>query len=1062
MGKKRLLGAAAMIIAIVLSSTSLLAQKRTITGIITDQNNAPLVNATVSVKGNKKSSTTTDANGAFKLTVADDAKALVISYVGMKPQEIALEGRTNVLASLNVTDTHMNEVVVIGYGSRKRSDITSSISSISERDIKNLPVAGVDQALQGKVAGVTVTSNSGQPGGGVSLRVRGITSVNGDEPLYVIDGVPVLTNTTSIKQDQLGGKAGQSEQSILATMNPSDIASIDILKDASAQAIYGSQGANGVVLITTKRGKAGEGKLTYDVYYGWQSVRKKLDVMNLQQFAGYFNSLIPEIKAAGGSLDTVGELKNPAVLGPGTDWQDAMFQTGTIRNHQLSFSGGQAKTTYYFSLNYFDQAGTVIGSSFNRYAARFSIDQQVKSWLKAGISSNLSRTNQRVTLTDGTETPINIILFNSPATPVKDAYGQYITTSTLGNTAFGNVNSNPIATALLRDVRAIQSKGFGNIYAEIPFLKSFTLRNELAYDFQLLENNAFQPNVRNDSTKQTILTPSKLREDRNTSYYYALRNYLTWNQAFGRHALNVVVGHEAQYSHYENLSVGVTNLTQNLQSPSAGTVNLSQTTGTKGDWSMESYFARGSYTYDNRYSVSGSIRRDGSSSFGPNSRIAYFPAVSAGWTVTNENFAKNLPVINYLKLRAGYGSVGNQNSPVQNAYSTNIRLFTTTIFGIGTGGLPANVGNPGLSWESVVTYNAGMDVSLLNRRIELSVDVYKKTTTNMILSTTLPVFAGLDPNPPNTAYKEIEPPVTNAGEMTNKGIDIGLTTYNIQNKDFNWKTNIIFSRYKNLLVRLNAPGALKRGEEQDFTGSSSVVNVTQAGHAVGTFYGYVTDGLFRNTTELTNGPLPKELAGNVSPMGIYVGDIRFKDLSGDKTIGNDDVTFIGDPNPKFTYGITNTFQYKGFDFSFFLQGVYGDQIFNWTRKYTEALSSAYINQLVTVMDRFTPNNPNASMPRYNQWTNNNTRTSDRYVENGSYLRVQNISLGYNLPLKWIGKVKMTSARLYLSAQNLHTFTSYSGYDPEIGAFNKSALSANVDNGHYPNPRSITLGANIEF
>jgi TonB-linked SusC/RagA family outer membrane protein len=1037
------------------------AQTKTISGIISDQNGVPLEKATIKAKGGK-SYATSDANGQFRLAIPASTTLLEVSYVGMKPVAISIEGKQSVLVTLNVIDSKLNEVVVIGYGTARRSDVSTAISSIKAKDLKDLPVAGIDQALQGKVAGVSITNNSGQPGGGVSIRIRGITSVNGNEPLYVIDGVPILSNTQSIAHDQLGGKAGQIEQSVMATLNPADIASIDILKDASAQAIYGSQGANGVVLITTKRGKSGEGKITYDVYHGWQSVPKLLAIMNLREYAGYYNSLVPEIRAAGNSVDTIGELKDPSLLGEGTNWQKELFQTGQIDNHQLAFSGGQGKTTYYFSLNYFNQTGTIIGSKFNRYASRFSIDHQVKSWLKAGISANLSRSKQRITLTDGVETPTAIVLYNSPATPVKGPDGKYITTTTLGSNTFGNANGNPIATALLRDVQAVQSKAFGNVYADLQFTKYLSLRNEVNFDFQLNENSAFQPSYTNEATKQVILAPSKLREDRNVNFYYGLRNYLTYNQSFGKHAITAMVGHEAQASHWDNKNITVTNLEQNLQSTNAGTVIPSGTGGKKGDWSMESYFARATYTFDNRYSISGSIRRDGASNFGPDHRYGYFPAGSAGWTVTNEKFARDWRLIDYLKLRVGAGAVGNQNSPVQNAYTTNIRLFTVAPFG--PGGIPANVGNPNLSWESVKTYNGGVDLSFLKKRVELSVDVYKKVTTNMLMSIVPTMFLGLDPNPPKNEYKEIEPAMANAGEMSNKGIDINLTTYNIHRNDFTWKTSIIFSRYKNLLVRLNSPTALLKGAEQDFTQDASVVNITQPGHAVGGFYGYVTDGLFRDMSELNNGT---DWGLAVGPTGVYLGDVRYKDISGpdgkpDGKIGNEDVTYIGDPNPKFTYGITNSFTYKGFDFSFFLQGVQGSKIFNWTRKYTESMASIYLNQSRDVLNRYTAANSGASIPRYNQWNNNNTRISDRYVENGSYLRIQNISLGYNFPGRWINKAKMSNARLYMSAQNVYTFTKYSGYDPEIGAYNKNALSQNVDNGHYPNPRTITIGANIEF
>ena len=1032
---------------------------RVITGIVQNAEGQKLPGVNVTVKGTNTVAAT-DSQGKYTITIPSNAKSLVFSFVGSKAQEVTIADKNTINISLEPFSNTLDELVVIGYGSVRKANVTSSISSISEKDFKDQPVAGIDQALQGKVAGVTVTNNGGQPGGGVSVKVRGITSVNGTEPLYVIDGVPILTSTNSVSQDQLGGKGGQTEQSVLATLNPNDILSIDILKDASAQAIYGSLGANGVILVTTKKGKAGEGKFTYDGYYGIQQVAKKLNIMNLPQYATYYNSLIPEVfKASGTALNEIGELKDPTILGKGTDWQDALFQTGHTSNHQLAFSGGHNKTSYYFSLNSFDQKGTIIGSDFNRLASRFALDQEVKPWLKAGITANLSRSNQGITLTDGVETPTAIVLYNSPATPIKDANGNYITTSSLGNNTFGNANGNPIATALLREVNAIQNKAFGNIYAELKFTDYLTLRNEVNYDFQLAENTAFQPKIDNQNTGQSILSPSKLREDRNTSHFWALRNFLNFNKGFGaKHWVSAVLGHEAQESHYNGHYISAIDLDQNIKSINAGTVVPSGTNSTTSSWAMESYFGRASYTFDNKYAISGSLRRDGASSFGENRKHGTFTAISGAWTVTSEKFAKNWNAIDYLKFRVGYGTVGNQNSPVQNAYSTNIRLFPISPFG--KGGIPANVGNPNLGWESVKTTNAGFDLTLLKKKLEITVDVYNKVTTDMILSTTLPVFAGLDPNPPYNAYKEIEPPVTNAGKMSNKGIDIGITSYNIQRDNFTWKTSVVFSHYKNKLVSLNSENALLRGVEQDFTGSTSVVNITRAGHAVGTFYGYVTDGLFRSMDELNNGT---DWGLAVGPTGLYLGDVRYKDLNGDGKIGSEDVTTVGDPNPTFNYGITNNFTYKNFDVSIFLQGVQGSKIFNWTKKYTESLSNPFLNQSADVLNRYTESNPNASIPRFvNQWHSNNTKNSDRYIEDGSYLRIQNIAIGYNLPERWMKSVKASSARIYLSAQNLYTFTKYSGYDPEIGSFNKSVLSQNVDNGHYPNPRTFTIGANIQF
>jgi len=1032
------------------------AQTKTVTGTVYDDKGTSLPGATIRTSDSKHA-TQTDVNGKFSLSVPDGEKTLTISFVGMQNKVIAIGKGSALTISLTSLTGTLNDVVVIGYGSTKRANVNSAISSLSEKDIKDLPVAGVDQMLQGKVPGVSVSANTGQPGGGVSVRVRGITSINGNDPIYVVDGVIVQTSTTSIGQDQLGGVAGQTTQSPLATLNPDDIASIDILKDASAQAIYGAKGANGVVLITTKHGKAGEGKLSYDVFFGQADVAKKLPVMNLRQYATYYNSVVTEQGAALG-IDSIGEFANPSILGGGTNWQDAIFQKGGSQNHQLSFSGGQGKTTYYFSGNYFNQTGTVIGSGFDRYAFRASIDHQVKSWLKAGISTNMSTTDQKITLTDGNSSVISLMLFNSPATPVKNPDGTYATTSTIAGVPFGNT-SNPVALALLRDVRAKQAKDYGNIYADVIFTKDLDFRTQLDYDYQVNQNTAFQPAI-NNSLGQVILGPSLIQEVRGINLYVNLQNYLTYSHSFGKHYVNAVVGHEAYTSNYDGTTVTANTLTDNIESVGAGTVVGTSSGGGKYSSAGESYFARATYTFDNRFSVTGSERRDGASSFGPGKRYGYFTAGSAGWTISNEKFAQNWTFINFLKLRLGAGEVGNSNTSNNQAYSTNIRLATSAagLFGSTTvPGVPANVGNPNLQWESVNTYNAGIDATLIKRRIDLSIDVYKKETTKMLLNTVLPSFAGLDPNPPNNSYDEIEPPVTNAGKMTNTGIDIGLTSHNIVSKDFEWKTTLEYSMYKNMLNRLTTPQDALFGKSLDF--SPVTLTETTQGHPVGQFIGYETNGLYRTMADLNSGPTP------VLPVGLtgtWLGDIRFKDINGDKAITSADQTYIGNPNPKFTYGMTNTFTYKGFDLSVFITGVYGDKIFNYSRMQDENLFDVYENQLSTVLDRYTATNPNGKLPRYNQYNQDNLVVSDRYIESGSYLRIQNLALGYNVPAKWASKAKMSHARVYISAQNLHTFTKYSGYDPELGAYNGSILSMNIDYGHYPNPRTFTVGADIDF
>ncbi|WP_238395332.1 TonB-dependent receptor [Mucilaginibacter sp. 14171R-50] len=1023
-----------------------------IKGTVTDDGGA-LPGVTVSVKDGKGVAVT-DVNGRYSITVAPTARVLVFKFVGLETREIAINGQTTIDAKLKASNTSLNEVVVIGYGSIRRADITSSISSVSEKDIKNLPVAGVDQAIQGKVAGVTVMNNSGQPGGGVSVRVRGITSATGsNEPLYVIDGVQFASNNNnSLNQDFLGGGSGQTGQSVLATLSPSDIESIDILKDASAQAIYGSRGANGVVIINTKRGKAGQSKLNYDAYVGFSEIPKKLKVMDLRQYAEYRNSLVNEVRAVPGSgLDSTLEFRDPSVLGHGTDWQDEIYQRGVVTSHQLSVSGGTDRTQFYFSGGYLNQTGTLIKTGFDRYTVRASIDHQVNNWLKMGLTTNMSKSSQQIGLSDGFDAVTSTVLYNTPVSPVRDIYGNYITNANVGGYQI-NLTNNPVTLAQNRDVRTANSKALGALYAEVKIIKGLTLRNEVNYNFNLESDRAFQPFLENSITGDVILSPSRIREQRTQSLYWDVKNFLNFDRSFGKHSLSATLGHEVQRSDYDYINANRNGLVANLPSLNAGLADLTQGIGAgAGTWSMESYFARAGYTFNDRYAISGTIRRDGSSSFGPGKRWGTFPAVSASWTATNEEFLKDLKNLSYLKVRLGYGEVGNQSTSA-NAFVSNIQLFGTAPFGPGS--LPFNVANPDLGWESVKTYNAGIDLTTLSGKAELTVDVYKKITTNMLLASQLPSFSGLGTN-----WNDIQSPITNAGEMTNTGIDIGITSYNIRNKDFNWKTNLTFSHYKNKLVRLNNPTATLTGIFNEY-GTSNLVSLTAPGSPIGSYYGFVTDGLFKSQEELAAGPIPAGLT--VAPGSLWLGDIRYKDLDGNGIINDKDARVIGDPNPKFTYGFTNTFSYKGVDLSVFLYGSYGGQIFNYTRRQTEAMSNSNNNQLVTVLNRYTDTNTETNMPRYNQWTNNNTRISDRYIESGSYLRIQNVALGYNLPKSIMSKLKIASVRLYASVQNLYTFTKYTGYDPELGAINSTVGFMNVDNGHYPIPRTFTFGTNVQF
>ncbi len=1039
-------------LAAVMSSTVLYAQQRSVTGRVLDDRNAALPGASIVVKGTTIG-TASDLNGNFSLNVPSGATILVVSFIGMNTQEVPVtEGPITITMSMSAEE--VDAVVVIGYGTIRRSEVTSAIASVKAEEIQNLVFTGVDQALQGKVAGLQVMSNSGQPGGGVSVRVRGITSINSNDPLIVIDGVPFTNNMVeNTGYDGLGGSDGQTQNSFLATLNPNDIESIDVLKDASAQAIYGSQAANGVLLITTKKGKAGDGKITYDFSYGLQDVTRKLDVMNLRQFAEYQNSVIGEL---GTSYTPTEEFADPSLLGKGTDWQDAIFRQGFTMDHQLGISGGKDNTNYYFSAGYFDQKGILIGSDFKRYSTRFNLDSQVKSWLRAGVSSNITRSIQNVTLADAAESTIWWSTLQNPLIPVRNLDGTWAGNYTVGGYSY--TADNPVATSSSRGNRSTNSQIFGNIYAEIIFLEGLSLRNEFSYQLGLQNNIAFQY----EANIGTRSLQAQLYDSRSNSYYYAVRNYLNYAKTLGKHKLNFTGGHEAQYSYWETMGGKKVDLQNNILDMNAGGTDKTtwDLTGGKGDWAMESYFVRGNYTFNDRYSLSLSYRADGSANFGPNNKWGFFPGASAGWTVTNEKFAANWTnVMNYMKIRIGAGSVGNQNLPggaPSPPYTSNVNFWPGPVgFGqVGTASTNfiAGIANADLGWESVITYNGGIDLGFLNGKIDLTVDLYKKVTSNMLLFSTGPSLLGI-----GDAWNDLKAPIGNVGQMTNTGIDVSLVTRNISKPNFSWNTSVVFSHYKNVLDKLiNESSSIDGKIYYD----NYLISHTVPGYSVGTFWGLKTNGLFRTEADLANSY--PQFGSAVAENETWLGDVRFEDMSGDKIIDSKDLTFIGSPIPDFTFGFTNNFRYRNLDLSIFLQGSYGAEIYNFMKWQLERMNNVYYNQSTAVMDRYTATNKNGTLPRFTNTNTNNTAMSDRYVEDGSYIRVQNITLGYRLPKTLINKLKMNNLRVYATVQNLYTFTKYSGYDPEVGSYNNSIRLMNVDAGHYPNPRTFLGGVSVEF
>ncbi|MBI9056930.1 TonB-dependent receptor [Labilibaculum sp. DW002] len=1024
-------------------SLSAYSQQQVVSGkVIVKGTRDALPGVTVIEKGTTNG-TTTDIDGNYHLSVAYNG-TLVFSFIGFETVEIAAT-KAIVDVDLSESSIGLNEVVAVGYGVMKKSDLTGSVVSVKGETMEDQPFAGIDQALQGRVAGVTVTQNSGAPGGGVSLRVRGITSLTGNnEPLYVIDGVPLQgnSNNDSFTFSALGGGNGQTKVSALSSINPSDIESIEVLKDASASAIYGSRGANGVVLITTKSGKKGKSKVSYEGYYGVQQVGKYIDVMNLKEYGEYYADVLTTQ-----GKDVPFEFQNPELLGEGTDWQKEIFRAAPIQNHQISVSGGNDKTKFYTSLSYFDQQGIVINSDFRRFSMRMNLDHKVNDWIKVGNNVSMSNSKEHITLNDDEAGVISSALRQSPNIPVTYSDGSW--GGPTDGIGVGN-GRNPVAWSAIRNSELERYKINGNFFLDLTLAEGLTFRNEIGYDFNLNKTNVFNPTYEIGRETNEISTSSKSSSD---SFFWVLKNYLNYLKSFGDHSFNAMVGHESQKSTYENLSGARTGfLTNDITALNAGDALTATNGNSMGTHSIESYFGRFNYGFKGKYLMTATLRADASSNFGQNNKWGYFPSFSGAWVITKEPFMeKFVDVVNYAKFRAGYGEVGNQDIGGY-AYGASLRSITTVY---GTGFSQANIANPDVKWESTRSTNIGLELGFLDNKIKLDVDVYKKTSKDFLFPQPLPSYLGAMNS---ASYMGLRPPMVNLGEMENKGIDISLTTRNITKPNFTWSSTFVFSTYKNELISMNSDeGAIFQTFEFNNT-----LTKTAEGEAVGQFYGYQVEGLFKDEADVNSSPSQGDI-GEVN--GVWVGDIKFKDINGDGKIDDADRTYIGNPHPDFTYSISNEMSYKNFDFSFTLQGSQGNDIYNWTRKLTEGMKEVTGNQAQSVSNRFIAGvNEDTNIPRFAFGDpNNNSRVSDRFVEDGSFLKIQNVTLAYTFNKKQLARLSYISKlRVYATVQNLHTFTKYSGYDPEIGAYNQNSLLMGVDNGRYPVPRTFMMGVNVEF
>lgn len=1047
--------------------------KRQIKGKVVDAAGETVIGANVLEKGTTNG-VITDIDGNFVLNVSSGA-TLEISYIGYVTQTIKVTNQTSLHIVLKEDSETLDEVVVVGYGTMKKSDLSGASVSVGEDAIKGSVITNLDQSLQGRAAGVSAVSTSGAPGSSSSIRVRGQATINSNaEPLYVIDGVIVQGGGASGADFGLGdalGNGSVSTISPLSTINPADIVSMEILKDASATAIYGAQGANGVILITTKRGKAGEAKFTYDGMLAVQRQTKRLDMMNLREFANYYNEFVQV-----GELDVNGYYADPSILGKGTNWQDAVFQTALQHQHQISAEGGTEKIKYYVSASYMDQDGTLIGSNFNRYSFRVNLDSQLKSWLKLGLSATYSSTDEDLKLADGEQGIINYSLKTVPDIPIYDIDGNYATIVREGYT-----NPNPIAMAMMDQVLLNRQKLTGNIFFEVTPIKNLVWHAELGYDISASRGERYKPMVDFGSWKRDSNYSSI---QKNSSTFWQLKNYVTYSGMIDKHNFTAMLGQECWASNYDNISVTNTSLPSDaVHNPALGTATPVIGSGF-GSSAMASFFTRLTYNYDNRYYGTYTYRYDGSSNFGPDNRWAGFHALAGSWRFSNEEFFKPLSgVISNGKLRLGWGQTGNANIGGY-LWGTSIVKMSSSL---GTGYRPKNIPNTSIKWESQEQWNVGLDLGFIQDRINLVVDWYKKVSNDMLMALQLPSYMGTQGN----TSSRLDPPYGNYGSIENAGVEISLNTHPLIGK-FQWDSDFQISFNKN---KLKALSGTANAQIVGYGQWNDVVSVSNVGESLYNFYGYVCDGVYQDYEDLQKSPKPEQYPSNGvfnRKNTVWVGDIKYKDISGpdgkpDGVINEYDKTNLGSPMPKFTFGWTNTFRYKDFDLSIFINGSYGNKVMNYLGMQLTHMNSAWENQLnsVTGRARLEPINPDKVYPSGQYWyddvtnvrvsnpeaviprasiqdPNDNDRISDRYVEDGSYIRLKNITLGYTFPSKLIKKFGINNLRLYANIQNLLTITGYDGYDPEIGASTQSTNVYGLDYGRYPSPTVYSFGLNISF
>lgn len=1030
-------------------------QRRTITGLVTDrESRQPIPGATVAVRGSSQG-VATNAEGKYSIQ-AKTGDIIGISFVGMTSQEIRVGNADVYNVTLETDSKTLSDVVVVGYGKMKKTDQSSAQVSVSAADIGRTVNTTIDQALQGRAAGVYVTQNSGQPGGGVSVVIRGINTLSGtNEPLYVIDGVQIQPSTVSY--------GNTSSMNPLAGINSNDIESMEILQGPSATAIYGSRATNGVILVTTRRGRQGQMKVGYNYLYTLQDKPKEVSVLSLQEYAIMNN----EIAALLNRTPTP-EFANPSVLGKGTQWQRELFKTAPLQRHQLTVSGGTERTGYYLSGEYFDQEGVAVGSDFKRYSFRLNMDNKLYKWLTINTNVNFYQTKEKLSSTS--EDVIRNAINLAPNIAVRNPDGSWsgATENEYGSNA-QYAPLNPVAIANLINNNLKRTGGMGGLTAEVGILKGLTFRTSFNGNFEFFDAMKFTPTYKlgylsNEKASMTV--------ENNRNFYWNLNELLQYTRDFGKHSINVMASHEAQAWNYEGSNITRIGFTSNdIPSINLGDAQGQTTGGGKGSGALESWLGRVIYSFDEKYILQVAGRADGSSNFGVNNRWGYFPSVSAAWRVSREPFMQGFDVISDLKLRAEWGTTGNSGTGGQ--YSTLSSVTTPWGAGFRTG----QYGNADIKWESTETKNIGLNIGLLKDRIQVELDYYLRNTDNLLMPNPLPAYMGTQ------GEGAINAPIVNIGKLRNRGFGLTINTTNINRNGLTWKTNFNISSFKTEITKFYSDAAfLSRSAwyMNAFTSRSSI------GQAPWMFWGYVYDGIFQSEDEVRKSPIPTKSDGSPLPIakegGVWVGDIKYKDLNGDNKIDSRDQTFIGNPWPKLTFGLTNTVSWKGFDLSVLVTGASGNDIYNYVRYsnsnpnninlgrnlMSDAFEYARLKQDANGKEVLA--NPGTKVPRIvgTDVNGNGNRFTDLFVEDGSYIRIKNVTLGYIVPAEWISRQRVVrSIRFSIGAQNLHTFTKYSGFDPEVGAYMGKEVQLNsqliaVDAGRYPLTRMYNAAVAVDF